>query len=193
MIRSNGQFIPNLATATANLRDLAKDSSTFHWTRHHELDFNNIKNAFHQAVLLRHFDTIQPTYIFVDAHQTGFSAILTQGSCIEDTSAMAVALRITIETEKEYSQLDLETTAVDFGLRQFHHLLVGGPQVKVVTHQQPLVSLWNSKRKLSSRIERILLRHQDVNHQLIWQKGKGNPTDDLSRHATPIETLPAHK
>ena len=52
------------------------------------------------------------------------------------------------------------------------------------------MSLCSSKRKLSSRIERILLRHQDINHHIIWQDGKSNPGDYLSRHATPIATQP---
>lgn len=114
MIRSNGQFIPNLATATANLRDLAKDSSTFHWTHHHEQTSTISKKPSTKTFFCD--TTTQPTYISVDAHQTGFSAILTQGSCIEDAMAVVVALRATTETEKKYSQLDLEATVVDFSL-----------------------------------------------------------------------------
>ena len=128
--------------------------------------------------------------MFVDAHQTGLSAILTQGVSLNATKAVAVASRTTTDTEKKYSQIDLEATAVDFGLRQFRHLLVGGPSVQVVTDHQPFVSLWKSKRKLSLRIEHIPLRHQDIDHQVIWQKGQINPADYLSRHVTPIEHLP---
>ena len=190
MIRSNGQFIPDLATATASLRDLTKESSNFQWSDQHEREFQYVKQAFHKDILLQHFDTTKPTFIFVDAHQTGLSAILTQGASISATKAVAVASRTTTDTEKKYSQLDLEASAVDFGLRQFRHLLVGGPSVQVVTDHQPLVSLWKSRRKLSSRIERILLRHQDIDHHVVWQKGKTNPADYLSRHATPIERLP---
>ena len=71
-------------------------------------------------------------------------------------------------------------------------MLVGGPPVTIFTDQQPLVSLWTSKRKSPFRIERILLRHQDVNHQVIWSKGKESPADYTSRHAIPIDNLPQH-
>ena len=192
MIRSNGHFIPDLAAATANLRELTRDSNTFVWSKAHEIEFQNIKAAFTEDILLRHYDTNAPTFIFVDAHRTGLSAILTQGNSIEATKAVAVASRTTTNAEKNYSQLDLEATAIDFGLRQFRHILVGGPQTTIVTDQQPLVSLWTSKRKPPSRIERILLRHQDINHRVIWRKGKDNPADYPSRHAIPIEHLPAH-
>ena len=92
--------------------------------------------------------------------------------------------------KKNYSQLDLEATAIDFGLRLFRHILTGGPQVTVVTDQQPLQSLWRSKSKPSSTIERILLRHQDINHCVVWKKGKENPADFISRHAITLHKLP---
>ena len=60
----------------------------------------------------------------------------------------------------------------------------------MVTDQQPLQSLWRSKRKPSARIERILFRHQDINHFVVWKKGKENPADFLSRHAIPLHKLP---
>ena len=52
--------------------------------------------------------------------------------------------------KKNYSQLDLEATAIDVGL---HQILAGGPQVTGVTDQQRLQSPWRSKRKPSARIE----------------------------------------
>jgi len=100
MIRSNGQFIPDLATATASLRDLTKESSNFQWSDQHEREFQNVKQAFHKDILLQHFDTTKPTFIFVDAHQTGLSAILTQGASISATKAVAVASHTTTDTEK---------------------------------------------------------------------------------------------
>ena len=192
MICSNGQFIPHLAAATANLRDLTKNNAVFEWSDAHEAEFQNLKSAFTKDVLLRHYDTNSPTFIHVDALYTGLSAILAQGPLIESSQAISVASQSTTKAEKNYSQLDLEATAVDFGLQQFRHILVGGPSVTVVTDHQPLVSLWNSQRKPSSHIERILLQHQDINHTLIWHKGIANPTDHTSRHAIPIDQLPAH-
>ena len=54
------------------------------------------------------------------------------------------------------------------------------------------MSLWTSKRKPPSRIEHILLRHQDINHRVIWRKGIDNSADYTSRHAIPIENLPQY-
>ena len=190
MIRSNSTFIPDLAAATANLRELTKQNAVFKSTETHEKEFQNIKDTFTTDVLLRHYDTNKNTFIFVDAHFTGLCAILAQVKSIEQTKAVALASRTTTATEKNYSQLDLEATAIDFGLRQFRQILAGGPQVTVVTVQQPLQPLWRSTRKPLARIERILLRHQDMDHCVVWKKEKENPADFISSHAIPLHKLP---
>ena len=189
MIRSNGTFIPDLVAATANLCELTKQNAVFKWTETHEKEFQNIKDTFTTDMLLRHYNINKDTFIFVDAHFIGLCAIIAQGQSIEQ-KAVALASRTTTTAEKNYSQLDLEKTAIDFNLRQFSHILAGGPQVTVVTDQQPLQSLRRSKRKPSPRIERILQRHEDINHWLVWKKGKENPADFISRHAIPLYKLP---
>ena len=101
MIRSNGQFIPDLAAATANLRELTKTNTTFQWLATHEKEFQNLKEeAFKEDVLLRHYDMNVRTFIFVDAHNTGLSAILIQGPSIDTTKSVAIASRTTTAAEK---------------------------------------------------------------------------------------------
>ena len=100
MIRSNGTFILDLTAATANLRELTKQNAVFKWTETHEKEFQNKKDTFTADVLLRHYNTNKNTFIFVDAHFTGFSAILAQGQSIERTKAVALASRTTTVTEK---------------------------------------------------------------------------------------------
>ena len=87
-------------------------------------------------------------------------------------------------------KLDLEALSVDFGLRRFRYYVVGGPTVEVVTDHKPLVSIFGNKRKGSIRTSRIKLRHQDICYQVVWRKGSDNPSDYLSRHATPLKNLP---
>ena len=91
MICSNGQFIPDLTAATAKLSELTRDSKMFVWSEAHEIEFQNLKADFTEDAFLRHYDTNAPTFIFVDAHYTGLSAILTKGNSIEATKAVAIA------------------------------------------------------------------------------------------------------
>ena len=86
--------------------------------------------------MLRHFDPNPNTYIYVDAHQTGLSSILMQGSSLEDAKPIAFASRATTPVEFRYPQLDLEALAVDFGLRRFRYYIVGGPEVPVYNRSQ---------------------------------------------------------
>ena len=98
MIRLNSTFIPDLAAATANLRELKKQNAVFKWTETHEKEFQNIKNTFTTDVLLRHNDTNKNTFIFVDAHFIGLYAILAQGQSIEQTKAVTLASQTTTAT-----------------------------------------------------------------------------------------------
>ena len=57
--------------------------------------------------------------------------------------------------------------------------------VTVVTDHQPLVSIFgNPKSKPPLRIERWLLKLQQYECNIVYQLGKNNPADYISRHST---------
>ena len=76
---------------------------------------------------MRHFDPSKNTFISVDAHRTGLSANLEQGSCLEEAQPVFMARKATTAVEARYPQLDLETLAIDYALRRFRYYLVGRP------------------------------------------------------------------
>ena len=126
--------------------------------------------------------------MYVDAHQTGLSSILMQGSSMKDAKPVAFASKATTPVKFRYPKLDLEALAVDFGLKQFRYI-VGGSEVPVITYHKPLFSIFSDIRKGSIRSNHIKLRHQDIKFKVIWRKRLLNPTYFLSRHATPISKL----
>ena len=141
-------------------------------------------------MLLHHFDPTKKTFIHVDAHINGLSATLLQGDSLLSAKTISFASRATTNVEKRYPQLDLEALAIDFGLRRFRHYIMGGPAIDVTTDHKPLVSIFSNTRIGSIRTDRIKLRHQDIQYNVIWQPGSTNPSDFLSRHATPLSELP---
>ena len=143
-----------------------------------------------EDTLLRHFDPKKPTFIFVDAHRSGISAILAQGDSVESATPVAYASRATTAVEIRYPQLDIEALSVDYGLRRFRFYLAGGPNTVVVTDHKPLEAIFRNSRSGSIRTERIKLRHQDIKYEVKWRSGKENPADYLSRHATPRVNVP---
>ena len=190
MVQSNSMFIPNLARKTVHMRELTLKHKKFIWSKKCHQEFDSLKAAFTNDALLRFFDPEINTYIFVDAHLTGLSAILSQGETAEQARPIALASRSTTPVERRYGQIDLEALSVDFGLRRFRQYIVGGPEVKLITDHKPLVSIFKNTRKGSVRSDRIKLRHQDINYCVTWQAGKNNPADYIFRHATPLKEAP---
>ena len=190
MLQSNRNFIPRLASKTIHIRDLLKKEADFSWTRKCQSEFDKIKTEFSEDILLRHFDPRLRTEIHVDAHRSGLSALLIQVDKRGEKHMVGVSSRATTPVETRYPQIDLESLAVDFGLRRYRFYIAGGPQVTVVTDHKPLRSIFKNLRKGSIRSERIKLRHQDIDYVVVWQEGATNAADYLSRHATPLKHMP---
>ena len=191
MMQSNSDFIPNFSKRSATLRELTKTGTKFTWESQHETCFRELIATFRKDIKLRYFDMNKPTFVIVDAHITGIGAILAQGDSIDSAKPVALASRTTSQAEKRYPQLDLEATAIDFGLRRFRNYLVGSPEcINVITDHKPLCSVFNGNRSGSIRTERIKLRHQDIRYRVSFQPGHINQSDFMSRNATPLSNLP---
>jgi len=141
MMQSNADFIPNFSQRSAKLREMTKANINFKWEAAHQTEFDYLIQAFRKDTLLRYFDMGKQTFLFTDAHITGLGAILAQGENFNSAKPIAFASRTTSPAEKRYPQIDLEATAVDFGLRRFRNYLVGAPEtVHVITDPQTTLS-----------------------------------------------------
>ena len=191
MVQASGEFIPGLSRETENLRQLTKKNVRFKWSNKCQKEFERLKELLCEDAMLAYFETDSPTYLLVDAHRTGISAILAQGSSPDTARMVTCASRATTAVERYYPQLDLEALAIDFALRRFRHYIVGDPKdVTVVTDHKPLISIFRNTRRGSVRTDRIKLRHQDINYKVLYQKGASNRADFMSRHGTALEKVP---
>ena len=190
MVQSNSDFLPQLARNSIHMRKLLKKHARFIWSQECQTEFDSIKSNFQEDILLRYFDPDLKTYIYVDAHQSGLSAVLTQGNNRGESKVVAVASRATTDTETRYPQIDLEALSIDFALRRFRFYVAGGPKVTIITDHKPLIPIFNKTRTGSIRSERIRLRHQDLDYKVEWEKGITNMADYLSRHALPLNKIP---
>ena len=89
MVQSNKEFIPLLARKTSHLRQLTKKGKRFKWTKDCQKEFEQLRDEFSEKMLITHFDPTKNTYIQVDAHRSGLSAILLQGETREDAKPVA--------------------------------------------------------------------------------------------------------
>ena len=157
----------------------------FKWITFHQHFFHNVWQEFRKETLLTYFDINKQTFIFTNAHKTGLSTILAQGENVSNAKPVAMVSRSTSKVEQNYTQLDLEAMAVDYALRRFRTYIIGSQYENVIAADHlPLLSVFNGTRSGSIRTERIKLRHQDILFCLKFGKGRDNPADYLSRHAT---------
>ena len=194
MMQANSEFIERFAVKAAKLRELTKRNVWFKWTQEHQDCFDELVQSFKEDTLLRYFDLTKKTFVKVDAHKKGLSAILAQGDSLETSKPVAVASRCTSVGEKSYPQLDLEAMSVDFGLRRFREYLVGSPnEITIVTDHKPLLSIFNNSRRGSIRSQRIKLNHQDIPYKLIHCKGSSNQADYMTKRSKPLSKLPKNQ
>lgn len=191
MVRASHNFIPSLATRTANLRKLTKRYARFIWDKSHEAKFQDIKNALSTTMALAFFNPTLPTHVLVDAHVSGLSAIMAQGATRENAHPVAIASRATSPIKQRYPQLDLEALAIDFGLRRFRPYLIGNPCVRVHTDHKPLVAVFKNSRHGLVCTKRIKLRHQDISFTVLHVPDELNPADFCSRNPVPWAALPS--
>ena len=78
-IQSNKEFITSIASKTVHMRKLLKKHAHFRWTEVCQNEFDQLKQELREDILMQHFDPSLNTYIYVDAHKTGLSAVLKQG------------------------------------------------------------------------------------------------------------------
>ena len=190
MMQSNADFIENFSQKTTPLQELTQNKTHFKWTPKHQRFFEQLLKNFRKDTLFRYFDMKKNIYIFTDTHISGLGAILTQVDNYHNAKPIIIASQTTSQSEKRYPQLDLEATAINFALRYFINYIIGAPNVEIVTDHKLLCHIFNTLRQGSIRTDRTKLRDQDINYQVIYQKGKVNQSDYLSRHGKPFELIP---
>ena len=186
------RFIPNLATISQPLRDLTKDTSPWEWTEVHETALQDIRDSISANCSNAYFDIYKKTTLLVDASPAGLAAKLVQHDNDNHAGSVVELARSLTSVEQRYSQTEREALAVYWGIVHFH-LYVYGSTFQVVTDHKPLVPMFN-KPMLSPplRIERWLLKLQEYDFQVRYEKGVDNPADYMSRHAVETDT-PRHE
>ena len=89
-------------------------------------------------------------------------------------------------TESGYPQIDRESLAQAWGMRQQKYYLIGRT-FKTYCDHKPLLPFYNGTKRSTPRVEKHLLSIQDLDFKMVHMPGKENPTDWNSRHPESIE------
>ena len=175
MATYSARFIPDFATLTEPLRQLTKNGEPWVWGPSQVMAFKRLKGALSSDITMSYFDPSLETEIYVDASPVGLAGMLTQKGKI-----ISFASRALSGVEQRYSQTEREALAIVWACEHFR-MYVLGSEFKVITDHKPLVNIWD-KPCPPLRISRWGLRLQPFKFQIVYQSGKENPADYMSRH-----------
>jgi transposase InsO family protein len=177
----SGRFIPNFSAITKPLRDAANcKAKDFKWTSEQEKAFQLLKKRVTSTPVLGYFDPELPTYVVSDASPFALGAVLFQTQN-DRPVIIEYASRSLTEVESRYSQTEKEALGLVWSCERFHFWLYGGKKFFLITDHKPLEFIFSIRAKPCARIERWVLRLQCYNYQVLYQAGKSNIADPLSR------------
>ncbi len=161
------KFAPRLAEITTPLRDLIKKGNEFKWEEHvHGRALNEIRQILSEPPVLRFFDPNVVPVLQCDASMNGLGACL-----LQNNQPVAYASRSLTPTEVQYAQIEKEMLAIVFGMERFESYLYGR-KVKVESDHKPLESiLKKSLLSAPKRLQRMMLRLQKFELEVVYKKG----------------------
>jgi hypothetical protein len=167
MITYLNQFVPSFSDKSAILRDLLKNETPWFWEEAHEKAYTALKDAISQESQLSYFSTQKDIKLEVDASQKGLGTAI-----IQDGKPVAFGSKALTETQSRYSNIEREMLAIVFGCER-HHTLLYGKSFTVITDHKPLVTICNKPiHAAPARLQRMLLRVQGYNFNIIYRPGK---------------------
>ena len=180
-----GKFVPNMASVIQPLTALLR--GPWAWSSECSVAAQAIRDHFSTPRVLALFDPKCPTRVEVDACGSGLGAVLSQQHSDQWRPVYYASRRLT-GPESRYGAIELEALAICWGVTRFRPY-VTGLQFTVVTDHKPLLKLFAPDYPLaraSIRIQRLLLRVQDLSFSVSYRPGRDNLlADALSR--LPVE------
>ncbi len=186
MMNYLSKFIPQLSELCAPLRQLTQKENSFTWVSSvHTPCFERMKSVLMEAPVLKYFDPKEGQIVLqCDASQYGLGACLMQNQ-----HPVAYASRALSTTECHYAQIEKELLAIVFGMEKFQEY-VYGRKIKVETDHKPLESIARkSLLNTPKRLQRMLLRLQKYDIDVVYRKGCNMElADTLSRAFLPAKS-----
>lgn len=174
-----GKFIPDLANTTEPLRQLTKNDEEFVWTSKRQAAFEKLKSDLSTLPTLAYFDPKNRTRLIADASPVALGAVLIQFK-LNEPYVISYASKSLSSVEKRYSQTEKESLALVWSVERFYYYLAG-LEFELVTDHKPLEAIFKPTSKPPARIERWVLRLQAFKFKVIYQAGKFNIADSVSR------------
>jgi hypothetical protein len=174
------RFIAGYAKITAPITELLKPAAAFIWTDAAQLAFDELKERFSSAPVLRHFDPTLPIRLETDASQFAIAGILSQ--LFEDRwHPVAFSSRKLQPAERNWETYDQELLAIVFSFKSWRHYLEGAQHtIQVHTDHNNLRGI-RAVQKLNPRQARWAVYLAAFDFEISHRQGTKNPADGPSR------------
>jgi hypothetical protein len=176
------RFIKRFSRIVTPITTLLKKGIRFHWTTAAQKSFDELKEAFTTAPILRHFDPHLPAILEVDSSDYAAGGVLSQRSDEGKLYPCAFYSRKYNPAELNYEIYDKEMLAVVECLETWrHHLEGSGMKITIFSDHKNL--LWFTETKVYNRRQaRWAEKLSKFDFVIIFRPGKrqGKP-DALSR------------
>ena len=181
-----GQFIPDLAMATAKMRNLLKKGISFLWLPEHEQEFEFVKELLTSPLMVHYYDPSLPTSLLTDASKlNGLGYALIQHDPEGKIRLIQAGSRGLNSAEKNYAPIESEMLGAVWAMDRCKYFLYGCPSFKLVTDHQPLLGIFRKELQevTNRRLQRFRERVVDYAFEVEWVEGKTHYiADALSRH-----------
>ncbi|KAK9701799.1 RNase H-like domain found in reverse transcriptase [Popillia japonica] len=182
------KFLPNLASKLHPINKLLRKDIPFTWNSQCEKVFTKLKKEISSDKVLIPYTPEPPLILATDASPTGLGAVISH--VLPDKSERPIAFaafasRSLTDSEKNYSQIDKESTAIVWGLKKFFHYCYGR-EIILMTDHKPLTRILRPEKDYASFMA-------GFKYEIIYRNTKEHANADyLSRfalHHTKTETL----
>ena len=174
MINYYQKFLPNLSSVLAPLHALLPNEACWHWGKEQMHAFQKSKEFLKSSRLLVHYDSQKKLTLACDASQYGLGAVLSHQMDDGSEYPIAYASRTLSTAKKNYSNLERESLALVFGVKEFHQYIYGR-HFSLVTGRKPLESLFNEKKAIptmaAARIQRWALMLAAYDYSVDYKPG----------------------
>ena len=185
MLAYLSRYISNFSSKCEPLRRLTRNNAKFHWTNEQQQAFVTLKTAITTAPVLVPYYPERDTLVICDGSPTGLGGGLFQRTQHGYQPVHYVSRTLT-DTESRYSQIEREALAAEFATSRLQMYLGGGKHFQLATDHKPLLTLFNNPQaKLPPRVERMVMKMQNLDFTMVHIPGKTNVTDYMSRHPLP--------
>lgn len=176
-------FVPNASSQLGPLHELLRAGARWEWGDRHERAFENVKRELASERVLAHYEPGMQLVLTVDAGPAGLGAVLAARAPDRTERPLAYASRSLTPSERNYSQIQKEATAIVYGVKHFHQYLYG-LQVPFVlrTDHRPLLSIFGNKNGISvmsaSRLQRYAIILSAYNYSIEYIASEKNTIAD---------------